>query len=75
MTEESKHCSDVIIKHFKKELGMTKEDYQNFKNSTKCWICENDYVDKDVKIRYNCHITGKYRGSVNIDFNMHIVVP
>ena len=65
----------MIIKHFKKELGMTKEDNQNFKNSTKCCICENDYVDKNVKIRYNCHITGKYRGSVNIDFNMHIVVP
>ena len=54
---------------------MAKEGNQNFKNSTKCWICQNDYVDKYVKIRYHCHITGKYRGSVNIDCNMHIVAP
>ena len=27
---------------------MTKEDNEDFKNSTKCWICDNDYVDNDV---------------------------
>ena len=27
--------------------------------STKCWICNNDYVDNDVKVRDHCHITGK----------------
>ena len=36
-------------KYFKKELVMTKEDNEEFKNSTKCWICDNDYVDNDVK--------------------------
>ena len=34
--EGSKYCSDVMKKHFNKELVMTKEDNQNFKNSTKC---------------------------------------
>ena len=38
-------------KHFKKELVMTKENNENFKNSTKCWICDNDYIDNDVKVR------------------------
>ena len=37
---------------------MTKEDNENFKNSTKCWICDNDYVDNDVKVRDHCHVTG-----------------
>ena len=37
---------------------MTKEDNENFKNSTKCWICDNDYVDNDAKVRDHCHITG-----------------
>ena len=23
----------------------------DFKNSTKCWISDNDYVDNDVKVR------------------------
>ena len=34
--EESKYCSGVMKKHFNKELVMTKEDNENFKNSTKC---------------------------------------
>ena len=25
----------------------------------KCWICDNDYVDDDDKVRDHCHITGK----------------
>ena len=42
---------------------MTKEDNEDFKNTTKCWIRDNDYVDNDVKVRDNCHITGKYRAA------------
>ena len=49
MIEESKYCGDVMKKHFKKELVMTKEHNQDF-NSTKFWICGNDYVDNDVKV-------------------------
>ena len=51
--------------YFDKELVMTKEDNKDFENSTKCWICDNDYIDNDVKVRDHCHITGKYRGSVH----------
>ena len=36
MIEESKYCSDVKKKHFNKELVMTKEDNEDFGNSTKC---------------------------------------
>ena len=32
MTEESKYCSDVMKKHFNKELVMTKEDNKDFEN-------------------------------------------
>ena len=38
---------------------MTKEDNENFKNSTKYRSCDNDYIENDVKVRYHCHITGK----------------
>ena len=54
-------------KHFNKELVMTKEDNENFKDSTKCWICDEDYVNKDVKVRNHCHTTGKYRGFAHRD--------
>ena len=55
MIKESKDCSDVMKKHFNKELVMTKEDNEDFKNLTKCWICDNDFIDTDVKD--HCHIT------------------
>ena len=56
MIEESKYSSEVRKKHFSKELVMTKENNEDFKNSTKCWVCDNDYVDNDVKVGYHYHI-------------------
>ena len=50
MIEESKYCNEVMKKHFNKELVMTIEHNEDFKNSTKCWICDNDYIDTDVKV-------------------------
>ena len=72
MTEESKYCSDVMKKHFNKQLIMTKEDNEDFKNSTKCWICDNDYIDSDVKVRDHCHISIKYRGFAHTDSNISL---
>ena len=31
-------------KYFNKDIVMTKEDKNDFKNSTKFWICDNDYM-------------------------------
>ena len=72
MIEESKYCNALMKKHFSKELVMNKEGNEDFKNSTNCWICDNDYIDNDVKVRDNCHITGKYRGSAHIDCNINL---
>ena len=46
-----------------------KEDNKNFKNSTKCWISHNKYIDHDVKVRYHCHFR-EYRGSADRDCNI-----
>ena len=59
-------------KHFNKRPVMTKEDNEIFKNSTKCWICDSDYIDNDVKVRDHYHITGKYRGSAHRDCNINL---
>ena len=72
MIEESKYCSEVMKKHFNKEFVMTKEDNEDFKNSTKCWICDNDYIDNSIKVKHHCHITGKYRGSGQRDCNINL---
>ena len=43
---------------------------KKFENSSKCWICDDDCVDNDVKVRDHCHITRKYRGSTYRDCNI-----
>ena len=72
MIEESKHCSEVMKKKFSKEFAMTKKENEHFKNSTKCWICDNTYADCGVKRRDHCHITEKYRDSAARDCNINV---
>ena len=66
---EIKYCSDLMKENFDKELVIAKENNEDFEKSTKCWTCENNYVDNDVKVRDHCHITGKYRDSAHRDCN------
>ena len=40
-----KYWSKEKEKYFKEELVMTKEDNKDFKIPTKCWICDNNYVE------------------------------
>ena len=47
-------------KHFNKELVITEKDNEDFENSTKCCICDNFYVDGDIKAIDHFHVTGKY---------------
>ena len=72
MIDESQYFSNVMKKNFNKEPVMSIDDNEDFENSTKCWICDNSYVDGDVKGRDHCHITGKYRGSAHRDFNINV---
>ena len=57
MIEESKYFSDMLKKHFSKELVIAKINNEDFGNSTKCWICDNAYCYCDVKVRDHCYIT------------------
>ena len=70
--KESKYYSDVMKKHFNKELLMTKENNEDFENSTKCWTCDNNYTDSNAKVRDHCHIIGKYRVSAHRDCDINI---
>ena len=65
MVKESKCFNDVMKKDFNKELVMNKQDNEDFENSTKCWICDNYYIDTDVKVSDHSHSTGNYRGSAH----------
>ena len=62
MIRDGKCCSNMVKKYFNKELIMTTKDFVNFENFRKCRICDNAYVDADIKVRDHCHITGKSGG-------------
>ena len=51
---------------------MIKEGNEDLKNSIKCWICDNDYIDNDVKVRDHCHIAGKYISSIHRNCNINV---
>ena len=46
-------------KCFNKDVVMIKENKEDFENSTKSWMCGNDCVHNNVKLRDHCHIIGK----------------
>ena len=51
---------------------MTNEDNKYFENSTRSWICDNDYIDDNVQERDHFHITRKYSCSAHKDFNISV---
>ena len=42
-------------KHFNKDMILTKDDEQNFKNAGKCYICNKKYSAKDIRMKDHCH--------------------
>ena len=42
MIEESKYCSERTKRKLHKKFVITKEDNEDFKNSTIYWICDNE---------------------------------
>ena len=72
MLDEVKYCKEVMRRNFNKPLKMTDNDEFSFKLEQKCYICEESYKDKDVRVRDHCHITGKYRGSAHQDCNLKL---
>ena len=56
MNKESKYSSDMMKKHFNEELVMTKENDEDFENSSKCCISDNFYLNGDVKLRDHCRV-------------------
>ena len=58
---------------------MTKKNNEDFEDSTKCLIYDNPYVDGHIRVRDQCHIAGKCRGSedrvCNINVKLNHEVP
>ena len=74
MLKEVNWCKSQIKKHFNKPLKMTMENEIDFKKAIKCHICDQQYTDKDIRVRDHCHITGKFRGSAHQDCNLKLQI-
>ena len=76
--KERKCCKKIMKGEFNKNLIMTEEEYL-FQQSNSCWICKKIIDNEDEKVRDQCHITGKLRGSAhwycNINFKLTKKIP
>ena len=65
MLEEVDYCKNVIRKNLNKKLDINDDDEKKFKNSTICYICNKQYKEKDIKVRYHNPINNKYIDSAH----------
>ena len=66
-------------KHFNKNSIMNEEEEYLFQQSNSCCICGKLIDNDNEKVRYHCHVTGKFRGathwSCNINFQLTKKIP
>ena len=74
MLEEVEYCKAAVKKRFNKPLVMTEDDEMRFKLIDKCYICDKEYTNKDVRVGDHCHINGKFRGSAHQECNLKLWV-
>ena len=72
MLEEVKYCKQIMKTCFNKPLKMTEDDENEFQKAKACHICDKAYIEKDIRVRDHCHITGQYRGSSHQECNMKL---
>ena len=58
------------FKETKKDIIMTQEDEEKYKNSNICRFCEKEIISGEV--RDHCHLTGKYRGPAHNTCNINV---
>ena len=58
------------FKKTKKDIIMTEENEEDYKNDNICRFCEKN-IESD-KVRDHCHLTGKYRGPAHSNCNVNV---
>ena len=60
----------IIANIPEKKMIFEKEENERFEKETKCWMCNEEFNDEDVKVRDHCHFTGRYRGAAHNSCNL-----
>ena len=58
------------FKNTKKDIIMTDEDEENYKDDNICRFCEKEILYN--KVRDHCHLTGDYRGPAHSECNINV---
>ena len=58
------------FKNTNKDIVMTQEDEEDYRNNDICRFCEK-FIESD-KVRDHCHLTGKYRGPAHSRCNINV---
>ena len=72
MIKESGYYSRVTEIEFNIPLFMTKNDHEDFHNSTKFWIRKKAYEEDEMKVKDQDNVTRKYRGSGHQEFHLNL---
>ena len=51
---------------------ISEEEEHLFQQSNSCWIYEKLIDNDDKKVRYHCHVTGKFRGAAHWSCNINL---
>ena len=58
------------FKNTKKDIIMTDDDEEEYRNDNVCRFCEKEILSD--KVRDHCHLTGKYRGPAHSKCNINV---
>ena len=72
MFKEVEYYKGIVKKRLNKLFKITENDELCFELMDGCHICSKRYNDKDVHVRYHCHIAGKFRGSAHQKCNLRL---
>ncbi|XP_036143348.1 uncharacterized protein LOC118645749 [Monomorium pharaonis] len=52
-------------------IPLSKEQWEVYRNATRCHICNNLFEPDDTRVRDHCHLTGKYCGPAHSNCNLN----
>ncbi|KYM78630.1 hypothetical protein ALC53_10934 [Atta colombica] len=50
---------------------MVVEQWEAYRNATRCHICEKPFASDNTRVHYHCHLTGRYHGSAHANCNLN----
>jgi hypothetical protein len=72
---EEETCDIYNRFKFKKPIKMSSKDIENYGKATKCYVCNEEFTQKNHNVKDHCHYTGTYRGAAHNTCNLRMKQP